>query len=116
MQWEGQPGKFLGLKSHIEEQNTREREKGAFYLAKSEAYWPAASRRPRRLMALKRTRDLEETGREIALPTNWMAFKRVGKLHLRTPGFRGGSKKKKVFYLSIKSIPTKFWKGFLVEL
>lgn len=25
--------------------------------------------------ALKRTRDLEETGRENVLPTNWMAFK-----------------------------------------
>ena len=25
-------------------------------------------------MALKRTRDLEETGRKIALLTNWMAF------------------------------------------
>lgn len=89
-QGEGQPGIFLeshSTVSHTQEQNTREREKGAFYLAKSEAYWPAASRRPRRLMALKRTRDLEETGREIALPTNWMPFKRVGKLHLRTPGF-----------------------------
>jgi len=65
------------------------------------------------LMALKRTRDLEETGHEIALSTNWMAFKCVGKLHLS----RDSEENLKEKSIPIKSILWQtFLKNFLLKL